>query len=297
VLPYIQDAYHWDVIYYNYNESNPSRQSFVLNVTGTQAVTGNWTNNYDVSYSGNKLLNVTLQYTKPHSYVVTHLAVYDTPDRNDALLFTPAQRQSIRTTLSNSTVRGMMTGPPYFVSLVYPYGGGPLNGTTIVNIRQVNGIREINAAVNSANTAVVFAMVGNDVSSECYANGYCISDPWGANSNAGNVLPPFIVTIAYPGSWSLKILGSDNATGPSAPFEYNKTFTGTGNMTINVPWFSDTGAQTLFASAQKTDGGTATLKLTVNWLSGWPGGTGDPTVETASGVVTTATVFDYQVGA
>lgn len=298
VLPLVNGAYDFDLIYGTYNASSPSYQSYILSVTGTQHVSGDWQSGYNISYTGNKFLNVTVQYTKPDTYVVSHLAVYNVLDRNSTKSFTPEQQQIIGAAMANSTVQGLMTGPPYYVTAVYPYLGGPLNGTTAVQLLQVNGIRELNINVNTTNMQVVFANAVNNVDGECfYPSGYCLTDPWGVNVDAGLVLPPFYVSVSYPGQWSLKILGSDNATGVSAPFLYNQTFTGEGNMTITVPWFSDTGGTTLFASAQKTDGGTATLSVTVNWLSGWPGDIGDPTTATAGPTASTATVYDYQVEA
>ena len=297
VLPYVQGAYRYDLMYYGINDSNLSHQSFVLNITGSQQVTGGWGGGYSIRYTGNKLLNVSFEYAKPSHYVVTHVSVYDIPDRNYSKSYTPQQQQVVAAALQNDTVAGLMEGSSYYVKVVYPHGSFRQNPTNQVQFQQVDGSRAVDVDVYNATAAVAYYQVGNNVDVECFnPDGHCLTDPWGVNPDAGSVMPPLYVTVAYPGQWSLRILGSGNATGVSAPFAYNQTFTGTGNTTITVPWFSNTGAVTLFASAQKVDGGTATLQLTVNWIPpGIPGDPGDPTTTTAGLGVSTATVYDYQV--
>jgi hypothetical protein len=157
----VLSAYYHSLLYLNYNDSDLSSQSAVFNVTGRQIVTGNWTGQYHVDYVRNELVNISTSFTKPSTYVVTHASVYDLPDRNYNVSFTPQQRQIIGIALSNSTVKGLTAAYPFYVKLVYPYNGGPLTGTEAVQLYQVDGPRVINIWVDSTTSPVV-AVTGGD---------------------------------------------------------------------------------------------------------------------------------------
>ncbi|MGH9917483.1 MAG: hypothetical protein ACRD6W_01220 [Nitrososphaerales archaeon] len=203
---------------------------------------------------------------------------------------------TIKVALSNDSVRALMVGPPYYVDVVFPSRGG-LNESNVIQMFQVNGLREINAQNNAADTAVISAGTANRVDVECFASpNACLTVPWGVNPDDGSSLAPFSIEVTYSGTWSLTVIGSDNPYQVSPPLAYNMTFTGTGTMTIYVPWFSDTGAASLTATAKKTDGGSATLSLTVNW-DVTASNPGDPTSRSTPPGVNTATVSNYTVEA
>jgi len=283
VFPFVKGAYYFDVAFVKGDYT--SKTDFILNVTGRLLVTGNWSTGYNVSFVGNELLNITVQKTQQSSHVVTSVLVNHLPDRNSSLTFTQQQKAIIQVALSNSTVTGFMTDPPYYVALVYPEGGGPLNGTNVVELLQVNGIRAIAAWVNEGTTAVVSANDGSRASVECDGNGLCVTDPWGVKPDAGVSMPPFVLMIAYPGSWSASVTAYNNAVPSSKYLLYTKTFTGVGNENITIPWQSDLNGMTVTATLQKSDGGSATLTGTMNWTGGE-----DPDIESTNSNSTSVTV-------
>jgi hypothetical protein len=163
VQPLIRNAYLTELLYYKYNESSPIHQCAILNITGSQVVSGNWTGGYHVSYLNNKLLNITIEfgeYMQPPRYVVTHVSVYGLSDRKYLVSFTPQQKQVIQVALADSTVRSLMADHTYYVGTVYPYRGGPLNGTQAVQLFEVNGAIGINVNVSSDLSSVVAASAG-----------------------------------------------------------------------------------------------------------------------------------------
>jgi hypothetical protein len=160
VQPLIRNTYLTELLYYKYNESSPIHQCAILNITGSQVVSGDWTGGYHVSYLSNKLLNITIEFDKymqPPRYVVTHVSVYGLSDRKYLVSFTPQQKQVIRVALANNTVNSLMADHTYYVRIVYPYGGGPLTGTQAVQLFEVNGAIEINVNVSSDLSSVVAA--------------------------------------------------------------------------------------------------------------------------------------------
>jgi len=160
VQPLIKNAYLTELLYYKYNESSPVHQCAILNITGSQEVSGDWTGGYHVSYLNNKLLNITIEfgkYMQPPRYVVTHVSVYGLSDRKYLVSFTPQQKQVIQVALADNTVRSLMANHAYYVRIVYPYGGGPLSGTQAVQLYEVNGAIEINVNVSGDLSSVVAA--------------------------------------------------------------------------------------------------------------------------------------------
>ncbi|MDA4116386.1 MAG: hypothetical protein OK442_07525 [Thaumarchaeota archaeon] len=287
VQAYIDGAYHYSVAFVATSKYVPYAEYGILNVTGSQVVTGNWSTGYEVSYVENKMVNVTVQDPDTTSSKVVRAFSVDLPDRSYARAFTQDQQAAIGTALANQSVVALMTDPPYFVDSVGPF---PAENQTFgedffIRFYQVNGVRTVNAFVNEAGTAVVGLYVDGLTSTTCNESGACYTDPWGLNPDAGRILAPFIFTVAYPGNWALSVVGSDNASGISEPFAFNSTFTGTGNTTVTVPWFSDTGWLTVMATAQKSDGGSATLSLTISWA-------GTPTTRSTGPGQTSARVSD-----
>lgn len=143
-----------------------------------------------------------------------------------------------------------------------------LNTTNSVQLLQVHGIREINVRVNAATTAVVSASAGGRASVYCDSNGICVTDPWNVQPDAGVTLPPFLLTVEYPGQWLAKVTAYNNST-PSPKFLlYTKTFTGTGDKNITIPWQSVVNGMAVIATVQKSDGGSSTLTATMDWTGG-----------------------------
>src|SRR5271154_4967105 len=80
VLAFIKTAYEYHIVYFGHSKANSNVMYAVLNVTGSQVVTGNWTSGYSVSYVGDKLLNVTVLQVVASHYEVTHVSAYALPD-------------------------------------------------------------------------------------------------------------------------------------------------------------------------------------------------------------------------
>ena len=62
---------------------------------------------------------------------------------------------------------------------------------------------------------------------------------------------------------------------------------------ITVPWFSNNGEASITATAQKTDGGSATLSLTVNRIT-YLDDAGNPTTKSTTGSQSSVSV-NYEV--
>jgi hypothetical protein len=261
VLPYVDGAYWYGVAFVKGNFA--STADVILNVTGKLEVAGNWTTGYGLSFVGNKLLNITVQ--KESTLVVSNLLVDNLSDRHTSIKFNQQQQKIIQVALSNSTVQGLMTDPPYYVDVVFPEPGG-LNTTNSVQLLQVNGLREINVRVNDQVTAVVSAAAVGRGEVDCSASGVCVTVPWNVKPDAGVALPPFLLTIEYSGQWTANVTAYNNST-PSPKFLlYTKTFAGTGDGNITIPWQSVVDGMTVTATVQKSDAGTSTLTATINWM-------------------------------
>jgi hypothetical protein len=274
VFPFIKTAYSYGLTYVKYIGNDRSIMDFVLNVTGTQTVKGNWSTAYSISYTGNKMMNVTLQSQTGGVYKLLDVVVVNLPDRNYAKAFTLEQRQIIRTALSNSTVEGLMVDPPYYVREVTPFsnGTGLGFGEFFVWLFQVNGIREVGTYVTGNITGVVSAYSDNRVSTECFAANSCFVDPWGVDPNAGIAREPFYVYLNYDGQWTANV-SIYNSGQPYGKQVFNHTFSGDGNDTLMIPFQDVVGSQTILVTAQKLDDGTRVLSVRINWGPGvYPGG-------------------------
>lgn len=262
VLPYVERAYNYSVVYV---KDLTSATDYVLNVTGRLEVAGNWTTGYDLSYTGNKLLNITVLSEPGHP--VSSVLVDSLPDRHVSITFTRQQQSIIQTALSNSTVQALMIDPPYFVVTEYP-GAGPQNGTDTVLFQQVQGILGVAVDLNASTMAVLDASNGSYAGVFCDSNGLCVTDPWNVEPDAGVSVSPFLLTIAYSGQWTADVTAYNNGVPSPKSLLYSKTFTGTGDQNITIPWQSVVDGMTVTAKVQKSDGGTSTLTATMNWTGG-----------------------------
>ena len=117
VQAFIKNAYEYHVVYFKQKmggnlSSASSNAQAILNVTGTQTVSGNWSTGYQVSYVGNSILNVTIAQVAPSSYQVSHLSVYKLPDRHTSLSFTAQQQRVIGAAASDPKADNLMAGGP-----------------------------------------------------------------------------------------------------------------------------------------------------------------------------------------
>jgi len=263
VFPLVNGAYFYNVSYVSGGFSSTAPTHIILNVTGTQDVTGNWTTGYHISYSNNKLLNITVQ-KGTSAWVVTDVIINDMPNRSNYLTFDPQQQENIQAAFSNDTVQALMSGSQYYVRIVYPHGGTAANPLEGVQLYQVNGIRAINIDLNST-LSVVDASLGTWAGVSCDSNGLCVTDPWDVKPDAGDAMPPFTLTIAYSGQWTANVTAYNSTSPNPKNLLYTKTFTGTGNESITLPWQSPIGGMYVKAIVQKSDGGNAILTATLKW--------------------------------
>jgi hypothetical protein len=132
---------------------------------------------------------------------VTHIAVYGLPNRTYSVAFTATQRQVINGALTNSTVKSLMLGGPYYVRYVSPLETNvvesppkfPGENTTVgipdsyfVQFNLVNGTAYVSAYLDKDFTTVDSTYTDEPFSTECFGNGLIISDPWWSYS--GQVL-------------------------------------------------------------------------------------------------------------
>jgi len=210
VQAFIKNAYEYHVVYFkqkmgegNQTVDHSSLAQAILNVTGTQLVRGNWSTGYQVSYVGNSILNVTIVQVAPSSYEVSHLSVYNLPDRNTSLGFTAQQQKVIGAAASDAKAEQLMAGRPYYVVFVSPlmnnmYFVGPqcpgYNGNSSVVVQsydvqfdQVNGYINVQVYVDGSFNVLSRTMSDQPYRSLTgYGNGLVITDPW----ISGYVEPP-----------------------------------------------------------------------------------------------------------
>jgi hypothetical protein len=202
VQAFVKPAYEYHVVYSNDTMAIPARVVFIVNVTGSQVVTGNWSSGYQISYTGNDLLNMTV-VGNGTSYEVAHLTVYKLPDRNRSLSFTTQQRQVIQAALSDPKTQSLMVGGPYYAVYASSFGMqemhvGPecadYNGNSSVvfdayevQFNQVNGYRNVVAYVDQNSTVVWRTWLAQY--SAIGWNGTVLTDPWGAVKSQGSSWP------------------------------------------------------------------------------------------------------------
>jgi len=183
VQAYVKTAYSYS-IGVSIDPGNSNVASVILNVTGGQTVAGNWTTGYAVSYSGNRLLNVTVQLTPPSTYQVTNIGVTTLADHNEPLSFSPQQKQVIQVALSSSAVQNLMGQSPFYVDSVtsFPITNGTYAGDYFALLYQLDGPRIVGVFVNTSGTAVVDAYADTRIATMCFgsAANVCFTSPWGA---------------------------------------------------------------------------------------------------------------------
>jgi len=185
VLPFIKGAYEYHLVFFAFSRTNANVMYAVLNVTGSQVVTGNYTAGYQVSYVGDKLLNVTVLRVVPKHAEVTHISAYALPDRNALVAYTPQQKQAIQVALADSKVKSLMANSTYYVEFVGSSGNGTASYSYLVQLYQVDGTGLVGAFVNPTLDSVVSSYVQQRVSGECWPNGIAITDPWGKTGLGG----------------------------------------------------------------------------------------------------------------
>lgn len=179
VLPFIKTAYEYHLVYFAHSPANQDVMYAVLNVTGSQVVNGNYTSGYQVSYLGNKLLNVTfLQVTFQH-FEVVHVSAYPLPDRNESMAYTPQQVLAIHLALSDTNVTSLMVDSPYFVEFAGSSGNATTTAKYVVQLYQVDGTKVVGAFVNPARGSVTSYFSQERGSGECWPGGVVVTDPWG----------------------------------------------------------------------------------------------------------------------
>ena len=193
VQSYISTAYSYDVATLGSSPSNPNLIILTVNVTVSLVVQGNWTTGYDLSYTGVKTLNATVQFIPPASYVLTGVSVANLPDVNESIAFDSQQQAVIGVALSNTTVRGLLGSGPFYVASVtpVPIANGTYQSDFFTYLYQVNGTRTVGVFVNSGITAVVNAYTDTRVQSICFGTEVegappsgldCFSSPWNSTS-------------------------------------------------------------------------------------------------------------------
>lgn len=183
VQSYIKTAYSYDIIQESASATDPNLVLVVINVTGSQSVTGNWTTGYVVSYTGIRTLNLTVKFTAPSTFNVTKVDVASFPSRNESITYTSQQQQVIRVVLSNDTVQSYMANyitSPFYVKAVttFPITNGTYGGDYFALISQVDGPRFMGVFVNTGITAVVNAYEDSSTMYFCYSSAACFTSPW-----------------------------------------------------------------------------------------------------------------------
>jgi len=179
VLPFIKTAYEYHLVYFAHSQTNWDLMYAVLNVTGNQVVTGNYTTGYQVSYVGNELLNVTVFRVTFQHFDVTHVSAYALPDRNESVLYTPQQVQAIGLALSDSKVASLMVGPHYYAEFVGSSGNATNAVSYVVQLYQVDGTVIVGAFVDLSLNSVTSSFSQQRGSGECGPGGIVVTDPWG----------------------------------------------------------------------------------------------------------------------
>ena len=188
VQSYIKTAYSYEIFRESASTGDPNLVTVIINVTGSQRVTGNWTSGYTVSYTGIRTLNVTVRFTAPSTFSIAGVGVVSFPDRSESIVsYSSQQQQVIGVVLSNDTVRSDMTNyglSPFYVEnvTVFPIGNETYGGDYFALVSQVNGPRFMGVWVNAGITAVVNSYEDSTTAQWCYYPGGCFTSPW--NSTA-----------------------------------------------------------------------------------------------------------------
>ena len=179
VLPFIKTAYEYHLVYFTHSKANWNVMYAVLNVTGSQVVTGNYSAGYQVSYVGDKLLNVTILRVTPQHIYVIHVSAFDLPDRVSSVSYTPLQVRAASLALSDPKVKSLIDGQPYYVEFIATSGNATTAASYVVQLYQVDGPGIVGAFVNVSLNSVVSSFSQLRGSGECWPGGIVITDPWG----------------------------------------------------------------------------------------------------------------------
>ena len=186
VQAYVKTAYSYDIAGISPDPDNPNIASVIVNVTGAQTVTGNWTTGYVISYSGIRMLNVTVQFISPSTYELTKVGVTTLAGYNESIEFSEQQQRVIQVALSSTAVRNLMGQSPFYAESVtaFPVTNGTYAGDYFALLYQLNGTRIIGVFVNPSATAVVDAYADSRIATMCWGAtaSVCFTSPWGATT-------------------------------------------------------------------------------------------------------------------
>jgi hypothetical protein len=156
--PTVQDvvsgAYYSSVLGEEQNPANDSQVFIQVFVVQNQDVSGNWTTEYTLTYTGRAVLNVTVDVNLlalQSTYKIDGYTLKNLPDQTTQLNFNATQRQAIQVALSNSTVRSVLDGAQFYIWNQPPTGPG-----YYVQINQVNNKNSWLVFVNQSETSVVW---------------------------------------------------------------------------------------------------------------------------------------------
>jgi hypothetical protein len=190
VLPFIKGAYEYHLVYFARSQTDHDVTYAVLNITGKQVVTGDWSSGYRVSYAGNLVLNVTVLHVASSTFWVVHVSAYALPERATSLTYAPRQVSAIEVALSDAKVRSLLSNSSYYVEFVGTPSGSTGAGNYVVQLYQVNGTRVVGAVVDPTLSFVSNSYTNERITAECQANGLVITDPWNAADFKGCPTPP-----------------------------------------------------------------------------------------------------------
>lgn len=195
VQSYIASAYSYDVVSLGPSPGNPNLIAMAVNVTGTQQVTGSPTTGYEVSYTGMRMLNATVQFSAPSSYTLANVRATVLPDVTQSVAYDPEQQQVIQVALSDSTVKGLMGTAAFYVASVtpVPLQNGTYAGDFFALMYQVNGTKLVGVFVNGGMTAAVSSYADTRTETMCFTLGTtegvpapeqqkCFTSPWSGAS-------------------------------------------------------------------------------------------------------------------
>jgi hypothetical protein len=156
VTPYTKTSFSYNWWYESRESCTGELPPIVqVNVTGSQSVSGNWTSQYVVTYSGNTMITAEVSF----SYHITSLNLTKIPDQTQGpISYTPQQQQVIQVALTNSTVRQMTSGITYFVPYFYHFGSccnQTYPNDYYVVLNQVNGPLSWGIYLNSNASQVI----------------------------------------------------------------------------------------------------------------------------------------------
>jgi hypothetical protein len=182
VQAYIHDAWNFTFGTPFQTGSNPVFVSTIIGVIGLQTVSGNWSTAYNVTYSGIRELNVTVQMIRSGYFQVVHMSVWNSTDSHGTVGFTSDERNAIAVTVVNSSVKAFLSQHPSYVGgvAIFPSGNGTYGGDYLVTFFPINGTQILNAFVTPTGH-VVATYTDTRAIHICISGTYCYNDPWVVN--------------------------------------------------------------------------------------------------------------------